>query len=274
MMTTSTIYEEMTHRIIGAIEDGQTPPWRMPRSELENSGFPCDLRSTPFGGIAVLLLNVAATQRHLGSKFWATRPEWEAIGGRVAGRGTDIVATVDPSRPITVFNGDQIAGGDAGQFRSRRRRTPLAVDYSPAEALIEASDATIHHRLGMEAMYYFPPADYIVFPLREQFLTCPGGLPAYYDCLFHELAHFSEPRLGWEGSDDIRELRAELAAPMLASRLDIPTFCEMEKIRNHGKHLARWVQAMRADPTMIFRVAADASDAVDYLFSLPRSPKV
>jgi len=269
MVTTTTIHEKITAKIIKAIEKGQTPPWRKPASlELENTGFPCNIFSHPFTGISVFLLNLAASEKNLASKFWTTQPVWELLGGRVSGDGTLIPSKVDPNRWITVFNGDQVSGDETGRFRSSRRSMPVAVDYSPAEAVIQASQATIHHRFGFEAAYYFPPADYIIFPLKEQFLSGLGGLPGYYDSLLHELAHFSEPRLGWDGPSDIRELRAEIAAPFIASQLGIPVLCEMRRITNHLNHLPRWIKAMKDDPSLIFNVANDASAAAAYLLSL------
>jgi antirestriction protein ArdC len=265
-MPTTTTHEEITAKVIRSIEHGQTPPWRKPLADLENSGFPTGPASlTPFKGVDVLLLNLAATEKGLGSKFWASRQEWADLDSKVSGEAT-ILADGTP-----VYSADQVVGGEAGRFRSRRRTSPAAVAYGPAEAVIAGSGATIHHRLGMEAAYHFPPADYIVFPLREQFIYGPGGLPGYYDSLFHELVHFSEPRLGWDGPADIRELRAEIAAPSLTARLGLPVLADMQMLRNHRNHLARWVKAMKEDPLLIFHVAADASEAVEYLVSLVRS---
>jgi antirestriction protein ArdC len=264
MPTTNTIHEEITAKIITAIEQGQTPPWRRPISDFENDGFPTrPATMKPFGGVDVLLLNLSAQERGFHSRFWGTEQEWVYLDNEVTGQATTLA---DGTR---VFNAEQLSlSVGSVAYRSRQRRTLLAVDYGPAEKVIEASGATIHHRLGTEAAYYFPPADYIVFPLRQQFLDGPGGFPGYYDSIFHELAHFSEPRLCWERSDDIRELRAEIAAPFMASLLGVPILADMEKLRNHQKHLSRWVTAMRADPALIVNVAADASEAVAYLLSL------
>jgi len=263
---TTTIHERVAAKIIAAIEKGQIP-WRKPwQPDLDNSGFPCD--SIPFTGISVLLLNLAATEKGLHSKYWTTRVAWEKLGGKVSGDGTLIPSRLDPNRWLTVFNADQVKGGQTGLFRSRPRTTSLAVDFGPAEALITASGATIHRRPTLEAAYYFPPNDYIVFPFKEQFIHGPGGLPAYYDSLCHELVHFSEPRLGWDGPDDIRELRAEIAAPFITSQLGIPVLCDIQKLRNHTNHLPRWIRAMRQDSTLIFNVASDASAAVEFLLSL------
>lgn len=274
--TTATIHKAITARIIKAIEQGQVPPWRKPwRPDLENSGFPCNVLGKPFTGINALLLNMASSANELNSRFWNTQSAWETFGGRIIGDGTLIFRNVDQCSLLTVFNADEVSGGETDRFQSRRLRTPVAADYSLADRLIAASGATIHHRLGMEAAYYFPPADYIVFPLRQQFLTGPGGLRGYYDSLFHELVHYSEPRLGWDCSDNcVRELRSEIAAPFLASQLGIPVLCEMHKLANHGKHLPRWIKAMENDPHLIFQVAADASKAVDYLLSATKAARV
>jgi antirestriction protein ArdC len=267
MLMTTTIHEKITVEIVKAIERGQCPPWRKPwRNDLENTGFPCDL--TPFTGISVLLLNMAASEKGFNSKFWQTQPAWEAIGGRVSGDGTMIPNRGDPNQWITVFNADQVFGGMTGIFRSRPRSTPLVEDYGPAEAIIATSGATIIRRPTLEAAYYYQE-DHIIFPFKEQFLFGPGGLVAYYDSLLHELSHFSEPRLGWDCSDEcVRELRAEITAPFITSQLGVPVFTEMKKLTNHRNYLPRWVRAMKDDPMLIFQVAADASAAAEYLLSL------
>jgi antirestriction protein ArdC len=269
MLATTTIHEEITAKIIATIEHGQVPPWRKPwRPDLAISGFPGD--PYPFTGIAVLLLNMAATEKGLKSSFWQNETAWEKLGKQVSGEGTMIPSRNNPSRWITVFNADQVAGG---LFRSRPRRTPLAEDYGPAEALIEASGATIIRRPTLEAAYYYEE-DHIVFPYKEQFVYGPGGLVAYYDSLLHELAHYSEPRLGWDGPVEVRELRAEITAPFLTSQLGIPVLCDMQKIPNHRNYLARWIRAMKDDPTLIFNVTADASKAAAYLLSLAKAKSV
>lgn len=257
-------HETITQRVIEAIEDGQTPPWRRPLSDRENDGFithPITLK--PYQGVDVLLLNISAMEKGFSSKYWSTEDAWRYLDSTVSGQPT-LLADGTP-----VYNADQtVLSLGSVAYRSRKRRTPLVVDYSQAEAVIKASGATIHFRLGMEAAYYYQE-DHVIFPERWQFEQGPGGIVAFWDSLFHEVAgHWTEPRLGWDGPSIVRELRAEIAAPFLASQLGLPVFCDMLKIRNHGKHLAHWIKAMRADPTLIFNVAADASEAVAFLLSL------
>jgi antirestriction protein ArdC len=63
-------------------------------------------------------------------------------------------------------------------------------------------------------------------------------------------------------------LHCEIAAPFMTAQLGVPVLTEMNKLPNHRKHLGRWLKAMRDDPTLILTVAADASEAVEYLLSL------
>ena len=153
MLSTTTIHEEITAKIIAAIEHGQTPPWRKPAADLENGGFPIQPSSMrPFEGVDALLLNISATEKGLNSKFWACKEEWRFLDSQVVGQAT-ILADGTP-----VFNADQIKSSlGSVAYRSRRRRTHVAPDYGPAEEVIKNSGATIHFRLGMEAAYYFPP---------------------------------------------------------------------------------------------------------------------
>ena len=76
MLTTTTLHEKITVKIIKAIELGQTPPWRRPTSDRENDGFPTHpAKLKPFSGVDVLLLNMAATEKGFHSKFWGTKGE-------------------------------------------------------------------------------------------------------------------------------------------------------------------------------------------------------
>jgi antirestriction protein ArdC len=264
MLASTSIHEEITQRVIGTIEQGQVPPWRRPISDFENDGFPTHPSTLrPFKGVNALLMNMAATAKGFRSKFWANEDGWRYLDSQVSGEAT-ILADGTP-----VFNADQLLlSRSSVAYRSRKRRSPVVVDYSPAEAVIKASGADIRHVHGLEAAYYYEK-DFIIFPHKWQFVEGPGGIEAYYDSLFHELAgHWTEPRLRWSASPIVNEMRAEFAAPFTTAQLGLPVFAEMEKLVNHCKHLDRWVRAMHADPTLIFKVAHAASQGVEYLLSL------
>ena len=263
MLMTTTIHEEISQRVIGAIERGQVPPWRREVSDLENDGFPTHPAThKPFKGVDVLLMNMAATVKGFLSKFWGSEQEWAYLHCTPTGQATIL------ADGMQVFNADQLLSRGSVAYRSRRRSSPVVADYSKAEGVIKASGADIRHQHGLEAAYYYKD-DYIIFPHKWQFVEGPGGINAYYDSLFHELSgHWTETRLGWSAIPLVNEMRAEIAAPFTTAQLGLPIFADMEKLPNHNKHLDRWVRAMQDDPTLIFHVAADASQAVAYLFSL------
>ncbi len=264
MPSTATSHEAIPQRLIAAIEQGQVPPWRRPISDRENDGFPTHPTTLePYRGVDVLLLNMAMTEKGYSSKFWAGVDEWAYLDSQVCGQPTILVDGT------AVFNADQtLLSLGSVVYRSRKRRTPLTVNYDLAEKIIAASGADIRHVQGTEAAYYYD-YDFIVFPEPWQFEQSLGGKESYYDAIFHELAgHWTEPRLGWSASPAVNELRAEIASAFTTARLGLPAVSDMKKLINHRNHLSRWIKAIQSHPTLIFNVAQSASDAVDYLLGL------
>jgi len=265
MLTTAASHEQVTGRIIKAIADCQTPPWRRPISDRENDGFPtCAATMRPFSGVNVLLLILSAQEQGFHSRFWSSENDWASLDSTVSGQPTIL------ADGISVFNADQtILSLGSVAYRSRRRAERVAVDYAQAEAVIKASGADVRHDYGQEAAYYYAE-DFVIFPMKWQFEQGKGGIEAFWDSLFHEVAgHWTEPRLGWTCTKNcVRELRAEIAAPFITAQLGLPVLSDMKLLPNHRKHLARWVRAMKQDPNLIFQIASDASEAVAYLLSL------
>jgi antirestriction protein ArdC len=76
------------------------------------------------------------------------------------------------------------------------------------------------------AMYHFPEGgDYIEMCKKERFDRGPGGPDAYYQVIFHELGHWTQPkqRLNWWKDDDmvVNELGAEMVSGFMTSWLNI-----------------------------------------------------
>ena len=165
----------VTAKIIKALQQGLAP-WRIPWTGRENNGFPSDVATgKPFTGVNALLLNLAALEQVWQSKWWSTGMDWTRIGGHVSGKGTQIDGG-------TVFNAEQAEGLAVHQYRANDRTVP--VDWTPAEKIIAACGADIRFQRGNQALYFYPPQDYILFPLKEQFEKGVDGLPAYYGALF------------------------------------------------------------------------------------------
>jgi len=68
----------------------------------------------------------------------------------------------------------------------------------------------------------------------------------------------------------MNELIAEIAASFISSELGIP---QGESLENHAAYVKSWLEAMRGDPTYIFRAASQASKVADFLLSFTRKPE-
>ncbi len=174
-------------------------------------------------------------------------------------------------RTWTVFNAEQVDGVEHLQVTGDSDATEFP-DFAPADELIAATAADI--RFGGDHAFYRRPmpegsypqhvdGDFVVLPNRGKF-DVPG---AFYETAFHELAHWSEVRLGWDHRKHGRsmgELVAELSSCYLSQELRIPGG---ERLDNHARYVASWLKEMRGDPSFIFKASTQASKVTDYLLS-------
>ena len=177
-------------------------------------------------------------------------------------------------RHFVVFNADQVDGAD--EFHVTEDETSEFPSFAPADELITATGATIQHG-GGKAFYTVPfpeddwphhvSGDYIQMPLKQHFDPASG----YYETLLHELAHWSERRLGWDRrihGHAMCELVAEIAASYLASELGVP---QADSLENHAAYVKSWLWSMRSDPSFIFSASTQASKVADFLLSFVQS---
>jgi antirestriction protein ArdC len=181
-------------------------------------------------------------------------------------------------RYFTVFCADQVEGAEAFQTHEHDGQAQPEPDFTPAEELITATGADI--RYGGDRAYYRLPTpegsfpnhregDFIVLPPRATF-DPPG---AFYESIAHELAHWAEPRTGWDHAKQgyaLGELVAEIASSYLSAELGIP---QGETLENHAAYLRSWLDGMKGDRNYIFRAAKQASKVADYLLAFVRKPE-
>lgn len=290
MPTQNEIRSQITDQIIRALEAGGIPPWRQGWNPHPNGrGLPANASTRRnYNGINVLLLQLHAARLGLTSRFHATFNQWKQLGCTVKSRP----AGVDPGRwgcqiilfkpvektetdeetgeakrtkfPImrtfTVFSADQVEGAE-------RWQVPPGIDadgfpdFEPAEAAIAATGAEI--RFGGDRAYYSPQLDFIQCPLKADFVDAKE----YYGTLFHELAHWSDSRVGWKAEYALSELRAEIAAAFVSAELGVP---QSDDLTNVNAYLNEWLRALRGDPRYIFTASAAASKAADHILSYGR----
>jgi antirestriction protein ArdC len=288
--------KQITDQIVAALENG-VMPWRRPWSTSKNSGRPANVLSKRhYSGINPLLLELHARKFGFHSRWWATFNQWREMGCTVQKRPADVEpgewgchailykpvkkTTLNPAtgeqteeefpvmRTFTLFNAEQVQGSE--KYRGDADvEGPAAPDFEPAEELIAATGAELHFG-GDEAFYRRPTpldswpnhtnGDFISVPPKSSFN--PKG--SYYETLLHELAHWSEIRLGWTGSYEAGELIAEMAACYLATELGVP---QGESLQNHSAYLKSWLSVMKADSSFIFKSATQASKVSDFLLA-------
>lgn len=139
-------------------------------------------------------------------------------------------------------------------------------DGSLAARIVSASGA----KIVPGAPAYRVHDDVVQLPDVAYFATVDD----YYATAFHELVHWTAPRVQRElamkrfGDDAYcaEELVAELGAAMLCGAAGVPM------ISRCAAYLDPWLKVLRADKTAIFTTAAQAQRAADHLVGLVAEP--
>jgi len=270
-----TIYSEITQSIIEQLEQGAAPwikPWKADSSADKNL-----VSQKPYQGINRLLLGMSSMVKGFSVPVWASYKQWEAIGANVkkGEKGTKIVfySPVSKENKQTgdvekyavlktyfVFNAAQVEGIDIVPAET------VAAEFTAvelAEQRIIKTGAAISH--GGDAAFYMPSADRIQLPNKSAF----DSEANYYATAFHELAHWTGSKNRLDRDLDkgrfgnpayaFEELVAEMSAAFLCSDYGI-----QGELR-HAGYIGHWLKALREDSKAVFKAAALAQKAADYI---------
>ena len=282
-------YQAVTDRIVTALEAG-TAPWRRPwvaGARTTMPGMPCNaVTGRAYRGVNAVLL--AMTQYAHGSDDprWMTYRQasergWQVRAGErgtpivffkrldvherpEGGEGEATVRRVPLLRGFTAFHASQVEGIAPYQ--------PPTLDEAPwrkpeAPELIVARSG-VRVRTGGDQAFYSPTLDFIGMPVASAFRS-PEEFSA---TLLHEVAHASghgrrlnRDLSGRFGSRaySFEELIAELTSCMVGTVLGLP--CDME---NHASYIQSWLAVLREDKRAVFRAAALAQKAADWMLAL------
>lgn len=288
------VMTDVVTELVAQIEAG-AGDWSMPWRTMP-AGVPTNAATgVAYRGGNVLALSLAAARRGWGNR-WATYRQWEGRGAQVrqgeAGtRGIrwnvkpgDTITEQDPdtgetvtlqtadrvtsARAFVVFNAAQVDGDPNPPTAAGR--TPLERDQH-AEAFFTAVPATV--RWGAGNPCYRSGTDDVVMPAFDSFTTAPDA----YATLAHELGHWTghPTRLartfGRRFGDDTyaaEELVAELSAAFTCALVGIDTVARTD----HASYLAHWCRMLRAQPAILWTVAAKAQAASDHLADYSQHP--
>jgi len=300
MPSQTEIRKQITNQIIEALEKDLLP-WRRPWKYNAGQGRPFNVQSgKPYSGVNPILLQMHAMKHGLGTGAWATFKQWQDLGCRVKKRpdhvksgewGAKIVfckpvtKTVEDERTgeerdetffilrcYSVFNAEQVEGPAAEKYGPVDEPEWEEREDDPAQALLAATGADIRYT-GNRACYYHPVpelswpnhenGDFIQLPQPSQF----SSRDAWLETAYHELAHWSEVRLNWKASYAMNELVAEIAACYVAAELGV---VQGETLENHTSYVKNWLEALKNDPSFIFKASTQASKVADFLLAFAR----
>lgn len=285
-------YQEITDRVIAALEQGQIP-WQRPVAGINVPAYNY-VSGNSYRGINFLMLNFLSTRTQ---RAYLSFKQAKALGGKIRkgckaekvyffkvlyrdadgnkiseikaqelkDRGVKVLS--NPFlRSTPVFNVDDVEGVDFDL------PTVETFEHDPIEAAENFVDAiengpAIETEKG-DANYYLPSTDKVVMFARERYVSPE----AYYHTLFHELTHSTghADRLNREGiTGEIKpgsavyareELTAEMGAAFLCAKTGVDP-----SIENTAAYVGNWLQALKNDKMLVYKAAAQAQQAVDLL---------
>lgn len=188
------------------------------------------------------------------------------VGGKVNKEDSNEAKWFPAIKYYMVFNLDQIEGIDF----DRPKENKGIGDFNPIdiyETLISSSGVPVNES-GIIAAYN-PTEDIIQMPNRQRY----HSVYDFYATAAHELVHSTmhEARCNRkhrykknpERSYAFEELVAEIGSRFLMCRLG-----NLEgDVQNHAAYIASWLELLKNHKQAIFKAAAQAQKAADYLYS-------
>ena len=282
-------YQDVTQQVIEALEAG-TPPWRQPWDSGKAGGpsMPQNaVTGAGYRGINVLTLGINRAAFMTGDPRWATYKQAQERGWQVKLGSRGVTGYFYKRIEIEGAKGEGGEAGEGGKWFPMLRSFTLfhasqidgIPDYVPptieeapwrapdaVETLFANSGAEV--RIGGPRASYSTVTDHIQMPPAGAFHS-PAG---WSSVLAHEGGHWtgSKHRLnrdmsGRFGSKSYarEELVAELTQLNVCATLGIAE-CDFT---NGAAYLAHWLEILREDKREIFRVAAEAQRAADFLLA-------
>lgn len=292
------IHQHVTNQIIDLLEKVDLNNYEPPFAGLAAQGLPGNpMTDNMYQGINILALWANQQDKKFTSNHWATFKQWKNAGAQVrkGEKGSQIIFyktlikseenakgeqedfKIPMLRLYTVFNANQVDG-----YEHQEGAVAPATDQVERIELVDQfcknTDAQIRHEEARA--YYRHGEDFINMPNSALFVETPqaSATENYYSTLLHELTHWTgaKHRLDRvsERSDSYREayafeeLIAELGAAFLCAAHGITQTTPV----HHSMYIKSWLNALENDKAYIFKAAAQATKATQYLNDLQKEP--
>jgi len=286
------VRQEITDKIISLIEEGVSP-WQCPwvKKECQLNGLPFNWQTKAhYNGINIILLWIAAMENGFTRSAFMTFKQAQAMGGKVkkGAKGTRCIffkplerdvenmksgemekVVIPVIRTFTVFNVDQIEGLDLpdNEEESQEYHERDVVAKIDILANIYCNNTGLVIKNGGEQAYYSPALDLIRLPTtfvdgykyastKAHELIHSTGIPSRLDRFSRQDDDFNSVKESYAAE----ELTAELGAAFLCSHLGIE--CDYP---DHASYLDHYLKHLKGDKNFIFRAAAQAAKATDFI---------
>lgn len=274
------MYEEVTNRVLAALEAG-TAPWRKSWKDTGIGGFRPPIRSNgeQYKGVNTLILWIVSQEKGYRSHRWMTYKQAASMGGTVRKgekathicyfsvfTGEDKKTGKEKKIPFLksycVFNGDQVEWEGGSKYAAES--LPGGGNSAPSPEKTKFFEG-LDFRLIRGEPAYMPLSDTIRMPAESEF----ESRERYLGTLSHELVHWTgaphrlnrdlSGRFG-DNAYGMEELTAELGSAFVCGTLGIPL-----DVRDNASYLASWIRTLKTDSKAIFTVASAAAKAADFL---------
>jgi len=256
-------------------------PWQKTWDTGKSPGRACNYTSgREYRSGNALYLMAVAMKKGWGNQ-WITFVEARKMGGSLKGEsGTRIeiplvkteldISTGQEVKKLrgfksgVVFNIDQVSGVEfVGKARCNPIESVGAIERMLAE--LQSQGLTYIEPSENAGCWYLPESDTLGMPLRTAF----DDTYEFYSSLSHEMGHSTmrEGRVEREKqSYAYEELRAELAATLICSTLELPR--TKAQVENHASYLKCWMDEFEDKKSMLLKAASEAQAIHDYLIDL------
>lgn len=294
-------YQTITDKLVSALEKVSEENWVLPWSS-NAAGLPKRSTGELYSGINTLVLLTEQMEKGFSNANWFTFKQAQQLGAKVikGEKGSPVVfykslkldadgkpGTVDDKgnyineegkisipmlKGYTVFNAEQIEG-----LPEKYQTTPPVLNEiernAAADDLIKSTGAKINHVAGSRA-FYRPSTDEITLPLVEQFIS----KEAFYSTIFHELTHWTkgEHRTGrtkkaGQQAYAFEELVAEIGTAFLCNKMQVSS---KDQLNQNASYLKAWLAALKSDKKFIFKAAAEAQKAAEFILNTKAAAKI
>jgi antirestriction protein ArdC len=290
----SSLYDDITNKIIGELEAGRVPwvqPWGTAAAKASLAMPNNAATGRRYSGINVLILWGSVVEHGFPGQSWLTFRQALALGGNVrkGERGTTVVyadrfvpddgknraresgeeaQAIPFLKRFTVFNAAQCEGLPDDVALVAPPPPPGLIEPR-VEALIKATG--IDFRIGGNRAFYAPAQDFVQIPPPQAYFEPINWHRTALHELGHATGHASRLNRDFSGSFGTKryafeELIAEMNAAFCCASLGIaPTV-------RHADYIGSWLDVLREDNRAIVRAASQASKAADYLLGFLPEP--